>query len=156
MKRWFVLFAVAACVTAAAAGPDEPKVNYVPASKLLADIRQAPLTESNMAKIDFLNAKGYAAMVARRTKPDRSELHKTQLDVWYVVEGGGTLVTGGSLVEPRETEPNELRGSGITGGEARRIAKGDVVTIAPGVPHWIKSIAGKEIIYFVVKVTPVD
>ena len=155
MKRWFVLFAVAACVTAAA-GPDEPKVNYVPASKLLADIRQAPLTESNMAKIDFLNAKGYAAMVARRTKPDRSELHKTQLDVWYVVEGGGTLVTGGSLVEPRETEPNELRGSGITGGEARRIAKGDVVTIAPGVPHWIKSIAGKEIIYFVVKVTPVN
>jgi mannose-6-phosphate isomerase-like protein (cupin superfamily) len=154
MKRLSMGLAVAIFLTAVAAGSDEPQVNYVPASKLLADVRQAPLTAANIAVINYLNAKGYAAMVARRTKPDRSELHKKQLDVWYVVEGGGTLVTGGSLVDPRETEPDELRGSGITGGEARRIAKGDVVTIAPGVPHWIRSIDGKEIIYFVVKVTP--
>ncbi len=156
MKRWSVLLVLALSLTAAATGADEPKVNYVPAVKLLTDIRKAPLTEANIAVINYLKVGDYAAMVARRTRPDRSELHKKQLDVWYVVEGGGTLVTGGSLVEPRETEPGELRGSGITGGEERRIAKGDVVTIAPGVPHWIKSIAGKEIIYFVVKITPTE
>jgi mannose-6-phosphate isomerase-like protein (cupin superfamily) len=154
MKRLSMAIAAALCATAALAGPDKPKVNFVPATKLLADIRKAPPTSPNTATINYLKGQNYAAMVARRTAPDRSEVHKTRMDIWYVVEGGGTLVTGGSLVEPTETEPNELRGSGISGGDERRISKGDFVTIPAGVPHWIRSIDGKEIIYLVVKVAP--
>ncbi len=154
MKRWSVLLVLAMFLGSAATGADESKVNYVPASKLLADVRKAPPEGPGISVVHYLNDPRYAAMVARRTRPGGSEVHRTQMDIWYVVEGGGTLVTGGSLVEPQEIEPNELRGSGITGGNARRIAKGDFVTIPPGVAHWIKSINGNEIIYLVVKVMP--
>jgi mannose-6-phosphate isomerase-like protein (cupin superfamily) len=154
MKRLSVPLALAMCAAAALAGENESKVNYVSASKLLADVRQAPPAGPNIAWTIYLSAKTYSAETVRRTKPDRAEVHKTQMDIWHVVEGGGTLVTGGSLVEPKETEPNELRGRAISGGEERHVSKGDFLTIPSGVPHWIRSIDGKEIIYLVVKVTP--
>ena len=46
-----------------------------------------------------------------------------------------------------------MRGKSISGGTVRHVAKGDFVTIPANVPHWIKAIDGKEIIYLVVKVT---
>ncbi len=154
MKLLSLSLATALLATVTLAGPNEPKVNYVSASKLLADVRQAPEAGPNTAAVNYLSAPGYAAVVVRRTKPDRAEVHKTQMDIWHVVEGSGTLVTGGSMVEPSETEPNELRGRAISGGEERHVSKGDFLTIPSGVPHWIRSIDGKEIIYLVVKVTP--
>ena len=50
-----------------------------------------------------------------------------------------------------QTAPGEIRGSGISGGEERTIAKGDFIRVPPGVPHWVKKIEGKEIVYIVVK-----
>ena len=87
----------------------------------------------------------------RRTKPGRAEVHKRLVDMWYVIQGEGTLVIGGSLSEPAETEPDEFRGLAIVGGEERHIAPGDFVRIPAGVPHWIRKIEGTEIIYLVVK-----
>jgi len=97
------------------------------------------------------NPKMGGADVLRRTKPYRAEVHKHFVDMWYVIEGEGTLVTGGSLSAATETEPDEFRGSTIVGGEERHIAKGDFVRIPAGVPHWISKIDGTEIIYLVVK-----
>jgi len=153
MKRFSVMIALAMCVSASFAGPNEPPVNFVPAAKLLADVRKAPETAPNVGVMTYLSTPGYSAIFVRRAKPDKSELHTKQLDIWYVVEGGGTLVTGGSLVDSKETEPNEVRGKSISGGTTRHVAKGDFVTIPANVPHWISAIDGKEIIYMVVKVT---
>jgi quercetin dioxygenase-like cupin family protein len=46
-----------------------------------------------------------------------------------------------------------LRGRGISGGEERHVAKGDFVRIPTGVPHWLRTIDGGEIVYLVVKIT---
>ena len=58
-------------------------------------------------------------------------------EIYYMVEGVATLVTGGALTDPQRT-PNStnVRGSGIEGGVSRRITKGDVVIIAGHTPHW--------------------
>ena len=93
---------------------------------------------------------GYADVV-RRTKPYHAEVHKHLVDTWYVIEGEGTLVTGGSLSAATEIEPDEFRGPAIVGGEERHIAKGDFVRIPAGIPHWISKIEGTEIIYLIVK-----
>jgi quercetin dioxygenase-like cupin family protein len=39
------------------------------------------------------------------------------------------------------------------GGEERTIGKGDFIRIPKGVPHWVKTIEGGEIVYIVVKYT---
>jgi mannose-6-phosphate isomerase-like protein (cupin superfamily) len=76
--------------------------------------------------------------------PAGAILHSQVTEVYYIVSGGGTLVTGGSVANPR---PLPADGeivkvavgpsvSGVfEGGERRPIAAGDVVIIPAGVPH---------------------
>ena len=67
------------------------------------------------------------------------------------MEGAATFVTGGAVVGGRPTEPDEIRGAAIEGGETRRIAKGDVITVPNGTPHWFREVEGP-LTYYVVKV----
>ena len=93
----------------------------------------------------------YMVHTSRRTTPGQAEIHTRDTDVIYVVDGSATLVTGGVAVGAKETEPDEVRGSAIEGGETRRITKGDVITVPAGTPHWFKDVKGP-IAYYTVKV----
>ena len=126
------------------------KVILVPAKRVLHQVRTVPEASPGLQGVDLVNAPGYSAVAVRRTRPERAEVHTQAADVWYVIEGGGTLVTGGSLMQGVETEPGERRGRSIAGGESRHIAKGDFAAIPAGVPHWISKVDG-EIIYLIVK-----
>src|ERR1700692_4459954 len=130
----------------------ESNVTFVPAKELLSDITRAPQQEHGIALRSYLSASGYSATVVRRTRAGSAEVHRNVSDIWYVIDGGGTLVTGGSLVGERETESGELRGKSVSGGTARRIAKGDLVGIPAGIPHWVSAIDGAQLVYLVVKI----
>ncbi len=95
--------------------------------------------------------RNYMVHTSRRATPGQAEIHTRDTDIIYVVEGSATLVTGGTAVGAKETEPDELRGSAIDGGVTRRIAKGDVITIPAGTPHWFKDVPGP-VAYYTVKV----
>lgn len=101
-------------------------------------LRLSPLTEPEVVGI-------------RRTTAAKSELHANFTDVWYVIDGRATLVTGGKIQDGIETAPGETRGRGITNGDSRDIQKGDYAVIPAGTPHWISHVAGDEILYIVVK-----
>ncbi|HXN23619.1 MAG TPA: cupin domain-containing protein [Candidatus Dormibacteraeota bacterium] len=146
------LLAVAIFMLAQARAQNASKVVFVSAKQLQSDIHKAPEATPGVSIINLSETPAYSALVARRTKTGLAEVHKSMIDVWYVIEGGGTLVTGGSLVETSETAPGELRGKSVSGGEDREIAKGDIVTIPAGVPHWVRKIDGQQIVYLVVKV----
>jgi len=60
-------------------------------------------------------------------------------------------VTGGTMVGGKVTRPGQWLGTDIQGGESHQLAKGDVIVIPAGVPHWFKAIPGT-ISYYVVKV----
>jgi len=45
--------------------------------------------------------------------------------LFYVIDGAGTLVTGGKLIDEKRTNAENLSGSGIEGGVSKRVAKGD-------------------------------
>lgn len=94
--------------------------------------------------------RNYMVHASRRDKPGMAEIHTWETDVIYVLEGSATFVTGGTLVDPKTTEPGQIRGPSIQGGETRRLAKGDVIIIPNGVPHWFKEVQGP-FLYFVVK-----
>lgn len=94
----------------------------------------------------------YQMSVGYRSASGEAEVHQTKNDVFYVVSGGCTLVTGGTVAKPRTTQPHEIRGASIAGGEKRKIGPGDFVSIPAGVPHQMLLESGTEITYAVVKV----
>jgi uncharacterized protein GlcG (DUF336 family)/mannose-6-phosphate isomerase-like protein (cupin superfamily) len=98
----------------------------------------------------LLEVDGYKVHASRREAPGQAEVHMWETDVVYVVDGSATLVTGGTVVDGKVSAPGEIRGAAIQGGESRRIAKGDVVVVPNGVPHWFKEVQGP-VLYFVVK-----
>ena len=89
--------------------------------------------------------------VAHRAEPGMVEVHDKETDTFYVLDGSATIVTGGTMVGGSVTGPGQHRGTDITGGQAQRIAKGDVMVIPAGVPHWFKEVPSS-IDYYVVKV----
>ena len=90
-------------------------------------------------------------LIAHRTEPGMVEVHDTETDTIYVLDGAATIVTGGTMVGGNVTAPGQHRGTDITGGEPRQLVKGDVMVIPAGMPHWFKSVPSS-IDYYVVKV----
>lgn len=68
--------------------------------------------------------------------------HAKDAEMFYVVEGSGTVVTGGRLQNERATNADNASGTGIEGGDSRRIAAGDFVLVPQGTPHWFTQIDG--------------
>jgi len=94
----------------------------------------------------------HLTMIAYRDKSGSSEFHVHDADVFMVVEGEATLITGGKMVNSKTESPGELRGTGIEGGQSQKLAAGDVVHIAANTPHQLTLAPGKTFTYFVVKV----
>ena len=112
------------------------------------------------AKVDSAFAQGKPLLInsdfkvsaGRRDAPGLAEIHEEDTDIFYIVEGKATFVTGGTVVEPKPTEPGEIRGPRITGGTARHLVKGDIIVIPKGVSHCFTEVSGT-FLYYVVKVT---
>jgi uncharacterized protein GlcG (DUF336 family) len=94
----------------------------------------------------------YKVHASRRDGPGGAEIHGRDTDIFYILEGTATLVTGGKTVDPKTTAPDEIRGPSLDGGTTRSVAKGDIVIIPAGVPHWFKTVQGP-FLYYTVKVT---
>jgi quercetin dioxygenase-like cupin family protein len=112
------------------------------------------------AKVAAMFAKGgpllvnssYKVQAGHREGPGKVEIHTADTDVFYILEGTATIITGGTALEPKETAPGEWRAEKSAGGTTRHLAKGDVIVIPAGVPHWMPEVS-KPFDYFIVKVT---
>jgi mannose-6-phosphate isomerase-like protein (cupin superfamily) len=57
--------------------------------------------------------------------------HPKDAELFYVIDGSGTLVTGGTLTADH---------MGIDGGQLQKIGKGDFIFIPEGTPHWFTQV----------------
>jgi mannose-6-phosphate isomerase-like protein (cupin superfamily) len=71
-----------------------------------------------------------------------ASVHEKDAELFLVIEGSGTAVTGGKLKDERRTNPENLTGSAIEGGTSRKIAKGDWVMVPEKTPHWFTQVEG--------------
>jgi mannose-6-phosphate isomerase-like protein (cupin superfamily) len=71
----------------------------------------------------------YNVNIRRITAAETGLVHPITADVWVVLEGGGTLTTGGVLEKGK-----------ILGGQSRPIKVGDVVYIPSGLPHGVSGV----------------
>jgi mannose-6-phosphate isomerase-like protein (cupin superfamily) len=91
-------------------------------------------------------------MLSRREADGIVEWHENQADIFFVLSGSATLLVGGTMVGGELTEPHEKRSGTIQGGIRRKLSPGDVVRIAPKVPHQLLLEGAQNFTYFVVKV----
>jgi mannose-6-phosphate isomerase-like protein (cupin superfamily) len=90
-------------------------------------------------------------MLVYRNRDGGAELHRDFADIFVMVEGKATLVSGGEIVNPMPSGEGEIRGASVTG-TRMELTKEDVVHIAAGVPHQVLVPANSSVIYYVIKV----
>jgi len=84
-------------------------------------------------------------MVRRRSgggEPQYAIVHPFSTETYYIVEGAGTLVTGGLLDPPPAplADPDVIRSKAIKNGVTHKVARGDVIVVPPGTPHWFNAV----------------
>jgi len=134
---------------------DPPGFHFWTASELKSFSKSlSPKINEQKVATEQLGAFGnYSFLMVHREGTGQSEWHGKQADIMVVQTGQATLVYGGSLVDGKATAPDEMRGTGITGGMEKKLAPGDVVTIPIKTAHQVMVPAGKEFTYLTVKVT---
>jgi mannose-6-phosphate isomerase-like protein (cupin superfamily) len=70
-------------------------------------------------------------------------IHEDEGEFFYVLEGTGTLRTGGKLVNEVRTGRANLSGTAIEGGEDRRVGKGDFFMVPEKTAHWFSTVDGE-------------
>ena len=73
-------------------------------------------------------------------------IHETEAEMVYVVEGAGVLTVGGKLKDEKRTNATNLTGSKLEGGTPRRIAKGDYSLIPENTAHSFTQVEGALVI----------
>jgi mannose-6-phosphate isomerase-like protein (cupin superfamily) len=161
--------------------PSEPRPNseafskptsatFVTSADITSTLKQAPEMDQ---PVRVVNAGGYNVgiyIIRRLQDPDQGctiEHDTLALDdvteVVRVIEGSGTLVTGGTLGNGKQMRADDpdlavlgpgARGSSIQGGESHRISAGDEIVIPAGVPHGFSEIQTKSITYQVIRIDP--
>jgi mannose-6-phosphate isomerase-like protein (cupin superfamily) len=136
----------------------------ITAAEVQAFLKESPRDRNTDRPIRVVDVGGYRTAVfgvfRPKDAPVTSTVHQTKAtEVYYVLEGAGTLVTGGTQSQP-VTPRNSTLGAwtdlgspGIDGGTARRIGKGDIVIIPGGVPHSWRSLEG-DITYLIIRADP--
>jgi len=124
--------------------PPDPTSRIIPAAEMAAAFAKGG---------SFIENSEYRVGLARRDGGGDAEVHDVDTDIFYVFDGAATLVLGGEMVEPRSVGPNETRAASTRGGEAKTVAKGDVIVIPRGVPHWFSTVTEAPFVYLVVKST---
>ncbi|TDI20173.1 MAG: hypothetical protein E2P06_15635 [Acidobacteria bacterium] len=103
--------------------------------KALKDQPAAPRVVARIESTDLTRVN-----LIHRTVPQNAIVHATGWEVHHIVDGSGTIVTGGTLV--RSVDGSGARVATIAEGESRTVSRGDVIVIPAGTPHWYSHIAG--------------
>jgi mannose-6-phosphate isomerase-like protein (cupin superfamily) len=134
-----------------------------------ADSREAiRLTNADMAKLQAemagkmdparhlaTNRPTESVLITHRDGPSEAEIHEKQADFIFVKDGEGTILVGGTLVEPRVDRPTELRGKPGVGGKNYALKTGDMLYVPANTVHQFLVAPGKTFTLVIVKITPV-
>jgi mannose-6-phosphate isomerase-like protein (cupin superfamily) len=90
----------------------------------------------------ILSLAPYTANLEYRPIDGAVAVHEKEAEMVYVIDGGGTLTTGGTVVGEKRTNAANLSGTAIDGGTVQPFNKGDFAIIPEGTPHQFKPANG--------------
>lgn len=154
MSRKIALVALTACMpmlaqTVPPSQTLDPAALHATADELLTKARSDP---QGIAFAVLLTRPDSAIQVAARVKSGQGEWHHDDADILIGVEGSAEIITGGEIVNGKETAPGEIRGDGVKGGTKQPFRAGDVIRIEPQVAHQVLLAPGATMRYMAVKV----
>lgn len=98
-------------------------------AELQAALERSMANGNAMASSSITVTDQYRGSMVHRNQPNGAIAHPGNTEMHYIVEGSGTVVTGGTIVR-KEGAP-----ATIEGGEAHRVVKGDIIIIPAGSAH---------------------
>jgi mannose-6-phosphate isomerase-like protein (cupin superfamily) len=130
-----------------------------------ATLKQAPadgVMDQQIRVVDLGKYNVAVGVLHRAAKARQTAIeHARVTEVYSIIEGSGTLVTGGTMVDPTPSPADgtvvkilvgpSTNGSSIRGGQSRKVGPGDVIVIPPGVAHWFSAVES-DMNYLVVRV----
>jgi len=141
-------------------------------AEILATVQKtasAPVSDQQIRVVSINGEYNVGVGVVHRAKTEGRDIgfgveHSQITEVYHVISGNGTFVTGGTIENQREIAANSpvvttlngpsSGGGKVLGGQSRKIGPGDVVIIPPNTPHWFTEITSDQIVYLVVRVDP--
>ena len=172
--RNFLLAALLSTSFAFAQTPHLPRgaATDVPSADVQATLAKTPtagVSDQAIRVVSINDEYNVGVGVVHRSKtngPSRGGAieHSQITEVYHVMEGNATLVTGGTIENPRESPADSqvvkvlngpsTGGGGVQGGASRKVGPGDVIVIPPNTPHWFSEITSDQIVYLVIRVDP--
>jgi mannose-6-phosphate isomerase-like protein (cupin superfamily) len=155
-----VVLALVAAVVVMAAQPVTPStLPNAPAAQMAAQEMKTFASAADVqtllakAKVDrkegqaivsehILSLAPYSINLEYRATAGSAAVHEKEAELIYVIDGSGTLTTGGELVGERRTNSANLVGTAIQGGSAQTIGKGDFMIVPEGTPHQVSAVNG--------------
>ena len=126
---------------AQAPAPPPAPATYLSEAALMTTLKEAEKTAPAMHTAPVKLADHYRINIVRRTTGQGAITHPDGTEVHHIIEGSATLVTGGTIVRPAGAGGRGGTAT-IDGGVSRRVAKGDVILVPAGTPHWYKDLGG--------------
>jgi mannose-6-phosphate isomerase-like protein (cupin superfamily) len=112
---------------------DPTKGTVMTAAELNAALAKVGNDRPN-ASVRVFTLAPYTVNVEHRTnQAQTASVHPDEAELFYVVDGSATMVTGGKLLPDNK---------GIEGGTPTKLNKGDFFMVPKGVPHWFSQIDG--------------
>ena len=97
--------------------------------------------QANLAQ-SMIQLAPYNVSLEYRGAVGPAAVHETEAELFYVIDGSATLVTGGKMTADATRNGPNLTGKGIEGGTSRKVAKGDFIMVPENTPHWFSAIDG--------------
>ncbi len=114
-----------------------PPATYFASDDIGTDLAASLLERPNLGIGVISVGEDYNIHMIRRNAPAGAIVHPDGTELHYIVEGAGTLTTGGVAVRPQVGGP-----ASIEGGYSQRVTVGDLVLIPRGTPHQYTAVEG--------------
>jgi len=152
-------------VTQSQTGAPPARAVDITASEVRAIIKQAPadgVMDQQIRVVDIGKYNVAVGVLHRAAKARQTSISHAQVtEVYHIMEGSGTFVTGGTIVEPTPAAADgtvvkilvgpSTNGTAIRNGQSRKVGPGDVIVVPPGVAHWFSAVES-DMNYLVVRV----
>jgi mannose-6-phosphate isomerase-like protein (cupin superfamily) len=143
-----VLSSIAASAQQPAAQPasaptpdsDPTRAHYMSAVDIAAGLQKLGNDRADIA-FRIFQIPPYNINAAQRAPVTQvANVHDDQAELFIVLDGTGTMVTGGKVLGEKRNGAN-VTGTSIEGGTRQKLSKGDFLIVPAGVPHWFTDLA---------------
>jgi quercetin dioxygenase-like cupin family protein len=129
------LLLLSACAAAAQTADGAIIVSAQQVEQIRQDARAAQAPSAPTISRPIIRAAPYALNLEHRTGNAPASLHAGEAEVIIVLDGAGTITTGGTLVDAVAATGGNVSGKDITGGTPQHLVKGDMLLVPQGTAH---------------------